>query len=235
MKESAQIKEEPISMEETLTVKEKVPIVKKEVPENIYPQEIKHRSETVQVVRVKTEKTLTENNIEESTEICKVMEQNETRARMKESPGIKGITAQMSDVSQKKKNKATPERSQKEARSNEDLGQDMTHKRPRSASKDDSSHEQPAKIPKIEVKKEKDDIYVKKRDEKVLIEDFCGISETFFECQCNTRDPIYLCGSCSLKIPKDEAISHVADLKHQKMHFLVSKLCKTNVIVLRTL
>lgn len=225
MQENAQMKEEQVNMEETLSAKRKEVVVKKEVPENINLQEVpvKYRNETVQVVRVKTEETLTGKNTEESTEICK-MKENETWARTKESPGVKGITAQMSDVHQKNGNKATPERSQKKACLNEDMGQEMIPKRPRSASKDDSSHEQPAKIPKIEIKKEKDDVYVEKRDEKVVIEDFCRISAMFFECRCvTTRDPIYLCGSCSRKIPKNEAIRHLAELKHQKMHVLVSK------------
>lgn len=205
--ENIQIKEEKLTEVETQTQL----FVKKEVPGSIDQED-----EIVQPFRVKTEKDWTEVKIDEATESCKKMEKNET----KKSPSIKCVTAQKSDVHQKNKSEQLPsERSQKRACSSEDVGQKLSPKRPRSASKD----EQPVKIPKVDLKPKNDRADVKKGGINGLTEDLRRISTKFFTCCCVNREPVHLCGSCCRKIPKNDVISHLTESQHQKMDQLVRK------------
>lgn len=217
VKENIQIKEEMLSEMETQTET----FVKKEVPAGIY------QDETMLPLRAKTEKGSTEVRTDEATETCKKMEKNET----KKSPSIKRVTAQKSDVHQKNKSEQLPsERSQKRACSIEGVGQKMSPKRPRSASKDDDSLQQPVKIPKVDVKQKNNGgcmTDVKKGDNNGLAEDFSRISTKFFTCYCVNREPVYLCGSCCRKIQKNKVFGHLTASEHQKMDQLVRKPCKT--------
>ncbi|XP_037831495.1 uncharacterized protein LOC108240646 isoform X2 [Kryptolebias marmoratus] len=221
VKKNVQIEKAKVS-EETPAPNKAELVVKKEVSVKVCPPEVKNAGETVHPTRVKTEEASTEINIEDATGSCKKMEKNgEAQARTKESPNIKHVTRQMSH--QKNENKPpTPEQSQTQGCPDEDAGQQTGPKRPRSASKDDSSPQQPAKIPKIEVKKGIHNVGdAEKMAEKVQSDDFCNISATFFECRCVKRDPVYLCGGCSQKVPGKDIVGHLTEFKHQKMHRLV--------------
>ncbi|XP_034747549.1 uncharacterized protein LOC117956555 isoform X2 [Etheostoma cragini] len=55
--------------------------------------------------------------------------------------------------------------------------------------------------------------YVKKKSREPVV----GLS-ALLECHCDERDPIYFCECCSLKIPEKDIITHITGHHHQKIY-----------------
>ncbi|XP_039977236.1 uncharacterized protein LOC120786131 isoform X2 [Xiphias gladius] len=137
------------------------------------------------------------------------------------------------------------EKSQEVTCSNGDVGRVLGHKRQRLNSKDDTSCEEPQKMPSGVLKgvttadegesgktshgtvKEKapsnenqqQAVQLWQYVKKISREPVVGLS-ALLECYCDWRGPVYLCECCSLKIPEKNIVSHVTGFDHQKMYLV---------------
>ncbi|XP_029299560.1 uncharacterized protein LOC115016032 [Cottoperca gobio] len=115
----------------------------------------------------------------------------------------------------------------------EDVKQEISHKMEPLASREDAAREESQNLPSSgqkqgtptdegesgkpihETEKGKDLLwqYLKRKTREPVV----GLS-ALLECQCDERDPVYLCECCSLKIPEKDVISHVTGVEHQKIY-----------------
>uniref|UniRef100_A0A1A8FXN4 C2H2-type domain-containing protein n=2 Tax=Nothobranchius korthausae TaxID=1143690 RepID=A0A1A8FXN4_9TELE len=160
-----------------------------------------NREEEGQTNRMDTDEL--ENKLPKRVKVeVKVEEASESCSKTEERPNMEHRTTLQHCIQQKNERKRPNATSEKCP--NEHLGPEMTPKRPRLISNDDSTPKTPAADPKSAAKKESS-----------------RISTTIIKLCCVGRETIVLCGSCSLKV---EGVGHFTEIKHPKMDPLVVNL-----------
>ncbi|XP_061598519.1 uncharacterized protein LOC133461539 [Cololabis saira] len=208
-----QIKDGEADVEEVQTSREKK--TEGEMSPKICPEEIKSKSERVQAGKVNTEKSGTEKVNGDSRERYKSGDK---------SPSIKHVPTQLRDLQKEKRGKrrsSTSETTQGDKSLNEDVGRENISKRRRLSSKQDLCPEESTKIPNSGIK-----TATGKRHNEAVDKDQThpSVLSVLAECTCGTRDPFYLCGSCSLVIPEKDLRSHLTRRDHQNMSRVVINL-----------
>ncbi|XP_040909511.1 uncharacterized protein LOC121192035 isoform X2 [Toxotes jaculatrix] len=160
----------------------------------------------------------------------------------KSSKSSKNVLTQMKGYIHKENERKRPnslsEKSQEHTCPDGDLGREMGQKRQRLTSKEDTSCEEPQKMPSGGLKEEngrpshktaQDKASSNENHQQVMQllqyvkmsnrEPVVGLSK-LLECHCDQRDPIYLCECCSQTIPEKNIISHMTGFDHQKMYLM---------------
>ncbi|XP_054461818.1 uncharacterized protein LOC129097110 isoform X3 [Anoplopoma fimbria] len=209
---------------ETLTSGEKKSEKRREAFSVTSSEKIK-QSETCQAIKEKMEKPTARKPSGEATENNQTKDKNEIGKERNKSS--RDVLTQKRDISHKE---TCPVEDVKQEMSHE--GQRLTFKEPQNlpisgtkevTTTDVGERRKPSHATAKDKGSSKVDQqqadklwrYVKRMSREPVV----GLG-ALFECNCDERDPIYLCECCSLKIPEKNIISHVTGVDHQKMFLM---------------